>query len=63
MVNPRVAGKDYDAHGERTARWSRRTVDEYLRRARCFADEYDRYELADGVRVSVVNPASRPHLT
>ncbi|XP_029344493.1 neprilysin-1 isoform X2 [Acyrthosiphon pisum] len=40
-----IEGKDYDIHGEKTSQWSQNAVREYLKRAKCFVEQYDRFEL------------------
>ncbi|XP_060870447.1 LOW QUALITY PROTEIN: neprilysin-2-like [Metopolophium dirhodum] len=40
-----IEGKDYDIHGKKTSQWSHNAVQEYLKRAQCFVEQYDQFVL------------------
>ncbi|KAL5240023.1 hypothetical protein ACI65C_007433 [Semiaphis heraclei] len=47
-----IEGKDYDIYGKKTSLWSPKVVQEYLIRAQCFIEQYDKFMLNSNVKLN-----------
>ncbi|XP_015365840.1 PREDICTED: neprilysin-2-like [Diuraphis noxia] len=47
-----IEGKDYDIHGRKTSQWSPKVIQEYLVRAQCFIEQYDKFMLNSNVNLN-----------
>ncbi|XP_025191848.1 neprilysin-like isoform X2 [Melanaphis sacchari] len=47
-----IEGKNYDSYGQKISQWSSNAEREYLRRAMCFVDQYNQFELTPSTRLN-----------
>ncbi|XP_025205929.1 membrane metallo-endopeptidase-like 1 isoform X2 [Melanaphis sacchari] len=47
-------GKNYESYGQKISQWSSNAEREYLRRAMCFVNQYNQFELTPSTRVSII---------